>query len=121
MRHPAYDPRVELTEVVLYVRDMNRAIRFFRDVLGLEPRYESAHWTTFDAGACALAIHATDRREQGIGEPDPTFLVADADAERERLAALGVQVSELRQPAAGVRVFDLRDPDGNRLSIESRA
>lgn len=121
MWYSAYDPCVELTEVVLYVRDMNRAISFFRDALGLELRLESTHWTTFDAGACSLAIHVTDRRKQGIGEPDPTFLVADADAERERLAALGVQVSELRQPAAGVRVFDLRDPDGNRLSIESRA
>jgi catechol 2,3-dioxygenase-like lactoylglutathione lyase family enzyme len=119
--HPAYDPRVELTEVVLYVRDMERAIHFFRDVLGLDPQFESAHWTTFHAGACALALHATDRREQGIGEPDPTFLVADAAAERERLAALGVEVTGLREPAAGVRVFDLRDPDGNRLSIESRA
>ena len=121
MWHPAYDQRVELTEVVLYVRDMNRAIGFFRDVLGLQTRFESAHWTTFDTGACALALHATDRRERGIGEPDPTFLVANADAERERLAALGVEVTELREPVAGVRVFDLRDPDGNRLSIESRA
>lgn len=111
---------MELTEVVVYVRDMERATRFFRDVLGLELRFESADWTTFDTGACALALHATDRRKSGIAEPDPTFLVADAAAERNRLAGLGVEVTQLREPVAGVRVFDFRDPDGNRLSIESR-
>jgi len=29
-------------------------------------------------------------------------------------------VTEIREPAAGIRVFDARDPDGNRFSIESR-
>jgi catechol 2,3-dioxygenase-like lactoylglutathione lyase family enzyme len=112
---------VELVEVVLYVRDMDRAIRFYRDTLGLELDFESEHWTTFRTGACTLALHATDQREPGKGEPDPTFLVTDADAERERLADLGVEVTEIREPVAGTRVFDARDPDGNRLSIESRS
>ena len=111
---------MELVEVVLYVRDMEGAIRFYRDTLGLELDYESAHWTTFKTGACTLALHATDEREPGRGEPDPTFLVPDADAERARLAGAGVEVSEIREPVAGTRVFDARDPEGNRLSIESQ-
>jgi lactoylglutathione lyase len=111
---------VKLVEVVLYVRDMERAIRFYRDTLGLEVDIESEHWTTFRTGSCTLALHATDRRAAGTGEPDPTFSVADADAEHARLAAAGVEVSDLREPVAGLRVFDVRDPDGNRLSIESR-
>jgi catechol 2,3-dioxygenase-like lactoylglutathione lyase family enzyme len=112
---------MELVEVVLYVRDMERAIRFYRDTLGLEPDFESEHWTTFRTGASTLALHATDRREPGSGEPDPNFLVNNADAERARLAAAGVEVSELREPVAGTRVFDARDPDGNRFSIESQS
>jgi catechol 2,3-dioxygenase-like lactoylglutathione lyase family enzyme len=115
-----YDPSVQLAEIVLYVRDMERAVRFYRDTVGLEPDVESHAWTTFRTGPCTLALHATERRDAGVGEPDPTFLVADADAERERLAAAGVDVTEIREPAAGVRVFDLRDLDGNRLSVESR-
>ena len=38
---------MELVEVVLYVRDMEQAIHFYRDVLGLELDFESAGWTTF--------------------------------------------------------------------------
>jgi predicted enzyme related to lactoylglutathione lyase len=111
---------MELVEVVLYVRDMNRAIGFYRDTLGLELDFESEHWTTFQTGACTLALHATDLREPGTGEPDPTFCVADADEEGARLATAGVEVTEIREPAPGVRVFDVRDPEGNRLSIESQ-
>ena len=110
---------MELVEVVLYVRDMKRAIRFYRDTVGLELDFESEHWTTFKTGACRLALHATDEREPGRGEPDPTFLVEDAIAERERLAAAGVEVSETREPTPGLTVFDARDADGNRFSIES--
>jgi predicted enzyme related to lactoylglutathione lyase len=111
---------VELVEVIVYVRDMGRAISFYRDTLGLEVEFESASWTTFRTGACTLALHATDDRRVGTSEPDPTFLVRDADAERARLLAAGVEIGEIREPAPGVRVFDARDPDGNRFSLESR-
>lgn len=112
---------MELVEVVLYVRDMQRAVAFYRDVLGLELAFESEHWTTFRTGACTLALHATARREPGTGEPDPTFLVSDANAERHRLVAASVEVTEIREPAPGVKVFDAHDPDGNRFSIESKS
>lgn len=110
---------MQLVEVVLYVRDMERAIRFYRDTLGLELAFESEGWTTFGTGACTLALHTTDERSPGSGEPDPTFLIADVVAERARLAGAGVEVTEIREPVTGVRVFDARDPDGNRFSLES--
>jgi catechol 2,3-dioxygenase-like lactoylglutathione lyase family enzyme len=106
---------MELVEVVVYTQDMARATAFYHDVLGLEPEYESEHWTTFRTGACTLALHA------GTEAPDPTFLVDDLDAARGQLAAAGVDVTEIREPAPGLKVFDARDPDGNRFSIESRA
>jgi catechol 2,3-dioxygenase-like lactoylglutathione lyase family enzyme len=111
---------VKLVEVVLYVRDMERAIRFYRDTLGLQLETESAAWSTFRTGACTLALHAIERRELGTAEPDPTFLVGDAPAERARLIGAGVEVTEIRRPIAGIEVFDARDPDGNRSSVESR-
>jgi catechol 2,3-dioxygenase-like lactoylglutathione lyase family enzyme len=112
---------MELVEVIVYVRDMERAIEFYRDTLGLEVDFETPYWTTFRTGACTLALHAAERRDPGAGEPDPTFLVANVAAERGRLGAAGVEVSEIRQPVPGIRVFDVHDPDGNRLSLESRA
>ena len=106
---------MKLAEVVVYTQDMARATAFYKDTLGLEPTFESDYWTTFDTGACTLALHA------GSEAPDPTFLVDDLDAARENLDAAGVDVTEIREPMPGVRVFDARDPDGNRFSLESRA
>jgi catechol 2,3-dioxygenase-like lactoylglutathione lyase family enzyme len=106
---------VELVEVVVYTQDMARATAFYRDTLGLEPTYESEHWTTFRTGACTLALHA------GSEAPDPTFLVDDLGATRQQLSAAGVDVTDIREPMPGLRVFDARDPDGNRFSLESRA
>ena len=106
---------MKLAEVVVYTQDMARATAFYKDTLGLEPTFESDHWTTFDTGACTLALHA------GSEAPDPTFLVDDLDAARENLDAAGVDVTEIREPMPGLRVFDARDPDGNRFSLESRA
>jgi catechol 2,3-dioxygenase-like lactoylglutathione lyase family enzyme len=83
---------VKLVEVVLYVRGMDRAIRLYRDTLGLQLETESAAWSTFRTGACTLALHAIERRELGTAEPDPTFLVGDAPAERARLIGAGVEV-----------------------------
>ena len=88
---------MELVEVGLYVRDMERAIRFYRDTVGLELDFESEHWTTFRTGACTLALHATEQRESGKGEPDPTFLVTEAEIERARLAGAGIEVTDIRE------------------------
>src|SRR5438067_1096494 len=99
---------------------MEKSIAFYRDTLGLQLGHQGTAWTTFRTGACTLALHAVDDRQPGTAEPDPTFVVNDVTAERARLGGAGVWVSEIREPAAGTRVFDVRDPDGNRFSIESR-
>jgi predicted enzyme related to lactoylglutathione lyase len=49
------------------------------------------------------------------------FGVADAGAERTRLARLGVTVGPLEQVPGAVDYFDFTDPDGNRLSLYSAA
>ena len=110
---------MELVEVIVYVRDMERAVAFYRDVLGLELDFESPYWTTFQTGACTFALHKSDRRDHGTAEPDPTFRVADVEAERQRLAEAGVEITGIRDPSPGVRVFDAFDPEGNRFSLES--
>ena len=47
------------------------------------------------------------------------FGVADAGAERTRLARLGVAVGPLEHVPGAVDYFDFTDPDGNRLSLYS--
>jgi catechol 2,3-dioxygenase-like lactoylglutathione lyase family enzyme len=64
---------VELVEVVVYTRDMARATAFYRDTLGLEPDYESEHWTTFRTGACTLAC-TPDRKHPTQPSRSPIWI-----------------------------------------------
>ncbi len=68
---------------------MERAIRFYRDTLGLELRYQSAESTTFRTGACALALQVIESRELGTAEPDPTFSWRTLSLSVRALLALG--------------------------------
>jgi glyoxalase/bleomycin resistance protein/dioxygenase superfamily protein len=38
---------------IKYVADMDSAVRFYCEQLGLEPRFESPHWSEFET--CSLA------------------------------------------------------------------
>jgi predicted enzyme related to lactoylglutathione lyase len=107
-----------LTAVIVHVDDMDVETAFYRDVLGLEAQNESAWWTTFRTGPCTLALHAGGRI--GAANVRPTFAVDDLDKVVERLRHRGIECSEVREPTEGVRVVDLRDPEGNVLSLEER-
>jgi predicted enzyme related to lactoylglutathione lyase len=108
----------DLSEVIVHVDDMERMTAFYRDVLGLEPDVTGDWWTTFPTGAAMLALHGGGR----IGSHNVRFNfdVGDLDAVRAELAARGVELSEVREPIAGVRVCDGTDPEGNVFTLEER-
>ncbi len=114
-------------EVILYVKDMNAQVGFYRDGLGLEiifPKVKSDYgaesWVTFDTGACILALHRGGKKRIGDDAPKIVFRVNDVAAMREEVLRKGVQLGEIRNPAPGVRVVDGVDPEGNKFSIESQ-
>jgi predicted enzyme related to lactoylglutathione lyase len=103
------------------VRDVAKARAFYRDVVGLTPATEfEDFWVEFDVGGTTFGI--------GNGEPlgitpgssfAATFEVDDAAKERERLLALGVPVTELRETPICWMAF-VTDPEGNRFGIHQR-
>ena len=48
---------MRLTYAIKYVADMDRAIAFHRDTLGLELKFESPFWSEFATGETTLALH----------------------------------------------------------------
>lgn len=117
----------QLGEIILYVEDMQKAVAFYRGVLGLEViepagEFDSSepYWVLFDTGACKLALHGGGRRRIGEDSPKFVFLVDDIRKARAALLDAGVPIGDLRSPAPGVEVTDCRDPEGHVFSIESR-
>ena len=67
---------MKLTYVIKFVGDMDRAVAFHRDTLGLPLKFASPHWSEFATGETTFALHPASEKnsagtvELGIGVPD---------------------------------------------------
>lgn len=115
-----------LQDVYYNVADMERAVRFYRDVLGLKVVDSSPYWTTLDAGGMRFGLHATEggavpaipRDSHGAhAGATVTFRVADVRKAGMRLQGEGVKLlSDITEkPWGTMLVFE--DPDGNVLKL----
>ena len=116
-----------IIEIIVYVRDMDAQVRFYRDKLELPlsyppdlDSYQDQDWVTFDVGECTLALHGGGEGGLSLDAPKFVFQVADVVTTRETLLGRGVVLGEVRVPSPGVYVSDGVDPEGNKFSIESR-
>jgi len=102
------------------VQDMDRAVGFYRDVLGLEVQMSSPEWSELDAAGLSIGLNA--REPQGTtvdGGAVISFRAEDIEAEVEDLQARGAQFT------GGVSSYDwgsvapFRDSEGNNLQLYS--
>lgn len=110
----------QLSMVVLGVRDIARALGFYRDKLGLTQRREIAGIAFLDAGAVTLCLSepAMKLRGEVAGAGEIAFRVEDINAAYQKLEAKGVRFTHgprCLTPESWIANFD--DPDGNHLSI----
>jgi lactoylglutathione lyase len=107
--------------VILYVRDVEASVAFYRDALGLPFKLRDAGYAEFVTGETKFGLlertRASDliHREPTEGGPagEVLFLVDDVDAEAERLRGLGVEfLSGPVDRPWGHRTLHLLDPDG---------
>ena len=54
----------QLRYVIRFVADMDKAVKFHRDVLGLKVKFESPGWSEFVTGKTTLALHPASTRIQ---------------------------------------------------------
>lgn len=115
-------PNVDTIIPVLPVRDLERAHRFYCDVLGFvepwgfgePPQYGGVQ----AAPGSDAAVHLTVDSERGHGEA--YILVPDVDSYFQQVKAAGAEfVFELGDREYGMRDFMVKDPDGNQLSFGS--
>lgn len=114
---------------ILFVADLERSIRFYRDTIGLPFRFASDTYAEFATEGAKFGLYARPHLPELIGRSAPTdavpwpqgevvFFVDDPDAEHERLRHAGVDV--LAPPTDrpwGERTLHLADPDGNVVEL----
>ena len=113
--------KLRLHEIILYVKDMDAQVSFYRDTLSLQLTFQSDDWSTFDTGVCTLALHSGSMGEIGTDAPNIVFKVDHLAEVRSFLIKKGVDLSDIRIPSPGIFVCDGVDPEGNRFSLEEVA
>ena len=107
--------RVE--HVWFWVADLDRAIAFYAEVLGLPlVRREGDEWAELDAGPIRLALHAGagDGREH---DRAAGFEVEDLDATRFAMQTRGASFGDEGEVEGMGRFASFTDPDGTRMQL----
>lgn len=105
---------VTRTYFMLNVEQMDRAVSFYREVLGPVIRYESETWTEIKIGDATVALHA------GGGPPKPTGLtveVFDLDEACDAVLRMGGEVVDGPRSQGTVRVAEVSDTEGNGFTV----
>ncbi len=114
--------RIQSTYYV--VQDMERALYFYRDVVGLALKFQDGdRWTQFDVAGAALALSSPAEGAVAPGGGSVVTLeVDDLEATALALAAKGVEtVRPMRDMGTHGRTMTIRDPDGNVIQLYQRA
>ncbi|MBS7699378.1 MULTISPECIES: VOC family protein [unclassified Chelatococcus] len=122
-----------ILETALYVDDLDRAARFYRDVLGLAVLTSDSRFFAFDVGGANVLLlfkrgstletvtlpGGTIPPHDGHGPLHVAFAVTTADLGgwEERLAAAEIPIEGRTEWPKGGRSIYLRDPDGHLLEF----
>lgn len=107
-----------LDHVYYWTADMDAAVDFYRDVIGLPLlRRDGDSWAEFDAGRVRFAVHGRAPDQPVPAGGTVVFEVADLDATRRELEGRGARFEEAGEVEGYARFASLRDPDDNLLQI----
>ena len=114
---------MRLNYAIVFVSDMQRAVSFYRDVIGQPLKFESPGWTEFATDGATLALHAgspvvedgTDT--QTAGRCRPGLGVPDIDEFHKRMIDRKVRCVQEPKETFGVRIAQYAYPDGLVISV----
>jgi lactoylglutathione lyase len=115
--------------VVVVVDDLERGLRFYRDVLGLPLAHRSGPYAQFATGTTRVSLYERAAMGETLGRalvaPDPAapafelgFKVDDCDRAYQQLVGLGAEPAVVPTDRPwGQRTAYVRDPDGHLLEL----
>jgi lactoylglutathione lyase len=117
--------QIRLNYAIIFVSDMQRGIRFYRDIIGLPLRFESPDWSEFETEGVTLALHSSanpnpnrdDPKQIPPGRCRPGLRVSSLDDFHRRMVENNVTCIQEPKEVLGARIAEYVDPDGLPISI----
>jgi lactoylglutathione lyase len=118
-----------LDYAVLIVEELDRAVRFYHEVLGLSLSHRAEHYAQFVTGSTRLGLYTRTAMEKTLGVPitkpgidapgfEIGFKVPDVDTAFAELTARGASpVTPPTTRSWGQRTAYVRDPDGHLIEL----
>jgi predicted enzyme related to lactoylglutathione lyase len=105
-----------LSYVMKFVSDMDAAVAFYRDVVGLELKFASPEWSEFSTGDTTLALHPASEANPA-GGVELGFSVDDLDAFHRETTAKGVAYVRPPEAMHGMRLATFLDCEGAKVTV----
>lgn len=107
---------VKLGYAIHFVADMDRAVSFYRDTLGLTLKFASPGWSEFATGDTTLALHPASEQNPA-GSTHLGFVAAEIDRMHRELVGKKVTFTRAPTPEHGVKLAEFVDSEGARCSL----
>ena len=102
--------------------DMDRAVAFYRDSLGLALTFQDGgKWAQMKAGDVNFSLSSPDEGAAGATGAVVIFEVDDIAASRDQISAGGAEIVDERDMGDHGKALTFRDPDGNIVQLFERA
>jgi predicted enzyme related to lactoylglutathione lyase len=103
----------------LVVDDMDAAVAFYRDALGLKLKFQDGQrWAEFDAGnGTAIALSSAEESGLGVKGPVVVFQASNAEELAASLVARGAEILRRRDMGAHGSLIAIREASGNVFQI----
>jgi len=107
---------MRLAYAIKFVADMDKAVAFYRDKLGLKPKSQSPDWSEFDTGSTILALHIASK-ENPPGSVQLGFNTGKIDEVYSTLLTQGVKFTRAPEPLHGIKLAEFLDSENSECSL----
>jgi lactoylglutathione lyase len=107
-----------LGAIILLVSDMEKSIKFYRDVLELPVKNTSAEWVEFFSSGTVLALHPSKNKERTRNSGVLVgFMVSNLESVAKKLKEKNVEFFKQPKEESFGKHAIIMDPDSHLISI----
>ncbi|MDG6941345.1 MAG: VOC family protein [Nitrososphaerota archaeon] len=103
----------EIADIAVVVSDSKKALKWYTEVLGLEPRSVEGHWITVAPRGAKTVLHLCESDEPEKGNTGIALVTKDLKKTYEDLKAKGVKFPHPPKDDGWGIYAQFEDPDGN--------